>query len=729
MSESAQQRPAGMGNMDMAAELRELATNLLWIWHPNTIAVFRDIDPALWRKVNHNPVAFLNRLEPDRLQERAAELALDAHVNYAFHRLRDYLEQRARWGDIHAGPLRHRPVAYFSAEFGLHESIPIYSGGLGTLSGDLLKSASDLGVPMVGIGLFYAQGYFNQHLDDTGWQQENYAETQIDQLPLERVTGQDGRPARVGVETRAGRIDIGLWRARVGRCLLLLLDTDVESNPQSFREITGRLYGGDSRLRILQELVLGVGGARALAALGIQPSVLHLNEGHSVFTVLEVSRQEMETDAIPFEDAFRRTSLRTVFTTHTPVEAGHDRFDSTLMEMALGPLRERLGLSPDGLMALGRVRPDDSSEPFCMTVLGLKGAARSNAVSALHGHVTRRMWRSLWPGRSESEIPIGSVTNGVHVASWVAPPMAQLYERCFGADWHARMCLPETWSDVDSADDGELWEVHQTIKARLISYVQRQVCAQEALRRGQPAEMCDSTRKRLNADILTLGFARRFATYKRADLILSDLARLERLVSDPVRPIQIVFAGKAHPRDDAGKRIIQSIDRMSRDTRFLGRIVFIEDYDINVARHMLQGVDAWLNTPRRPLEASGTSGMKAIFNGVLNVSILDGWWAEAYDGSNGFCVGNGEMHSDSDIQDRRDSRSLLDVIEHEVAPLYYERDPRGIPRGWVARMKNAIRTLAWRFNADRAVIEYARSCYLPLVGVQSVADGRRIDLP
>ncbi|MFH1999141.1 MAG: alpha-glucan family phosphorylase [Planctomycetota bacterium] len=700
--------------MDIAAELRELSGNLWWTWHTNAIALFRDLDPFLWRKVNHNPIAFLSQFPQDRLQQRASELALDARINFTFHRLNEYLSAKSTWGATYSGPLRVNPVAYFSAEFGLHESMPIFSGGLGILAGDHLKSASDLDLPLVGVGLLYAQGYFNQWLDSDGWQNESYFETEIKHLPIQRAVGKDGNPLRIRVETRSGTIAAAVWRANVGKSLLLLLDTEVMENSEADQKLTSRLYGGDEGVRIRQELILGVGGVRALAAQGIKPAVLHLNEGHSAFAILEMTRQEMKDNGIDFHEALNRVKSRTIFTTHTPVEAGHDRFDKELIESTLGPVRDELGVSEHDLMALGRVNAREDRETFCMTVLGLKASWKSNAVSALHGRVTRHMWNDLWPDRSEFQVPISHITNGVHVSSWLAPPMRQIFDTYLGSGWEQKISFPATWKPITHIDDGELWEAHQVLTARLVSFVQRQVCAQEAKRHGS-MEACDLTLKRLDPNILTVGFARRFATYKRGDLILRDDKRLESLILNPTRPIQIIFAGKAHPRDEPGKHLIQRIFRMSRDPRFLGRVVFVEDYDMNVTRHLIQGVDLWLNTPRRPREACGTSGMKAVFNGVLNLSILDGWWAEAYDGSNGFAIGGGQ-HSDESEQDRRDTEDLYGVLEKEVIPLYYDQDARGIPRGWVARMKAAIQTLAWRFNANRMVMEYAKQCYLPSVG-------------
>ena len=704
--------------MKIATGLHELAQNLWWSWHTNAIALFRDLDPDLWRKVNHNPIAFLAEMPDRKLEQRAAELALEARISYARHRLNEYMQSGQSWGHVYAGPLHATPVAYFSAEFGLHESIPVYSGGLGILAGDTLKSASDLGIPLVGVGLLYAQGYFNQRLDVSGWQQETYPETPTDKLPLQQVMDDEGKPVRISVETRAGKIAAAVWSMAVGRSRLLLLDSDLEENPPADRELTRRLYGGDSSVRIRQELLLGVGGVRALSALGINPAVLHLNEGHSVFSILEMARMEMSADGIEFPDALRRVKGRTVFTTHTPVDAGHDRFDSGLVDQTIGPLRDALHLTHEELMTLGRINTQDGNEPFCMTVLGLKGAWKSNAVSALHGKVTRHMWHSLWPTRSEFEVPIGHITNGVHVASWLATPMRQIFDAYLGSEWAKAMDRPETWECIHDIDDGELWEAHQILKTRLVSYVQREVCTQETARQ-ENGSACDLTMKRLDPSILTIGFSRRFATYKRSSLIFDDDQRLERLVRDADRPIQIIYAGKAHPNDEPGKHLIQRIFRMSRDPRFMGRIVFLEDYDINVARHLVQGADVWLNCPRRPREACGTSGMKAVFNGTLNLGVLDGWWAEAYDGMNGFAIGRGQQHADDGVQDKIDAEALYSTLENEVIPLFYECDDRGIPVRWAARVKHAIQSLAWRYNAARMLVQYARECYLPSVGAQA----------
>jgi starch phosphorylase len=706
--------PAGTDHT-LRDRLEALARNLWWTWQPEVVALFRELDPVRWRELDHNPIALLAEFTPERLERRADELVLRSPINYAYRRLQEYLLSEQTWGATHAAILRVRPVAYFSAEFGLHESLPVYSGGLGVLAGDHLKSASDLDIPLVGIGLFYTQGYFSQRLDPGGWQREESRPTDVHQLPLELATGPNSLPVYVNVETWTGSLSARVWKLAVGRNLLLLLDSDIEGNRPEDRELTAHLYGGDHRVRIRQELLLGVGGVRALRALNIHPGVFHLNEGHSAFAVLEVIRERMQAEGIGFGEALKRVVAQTVFTTHTPIPAGHDRFPAALVEEHLGPLRESVGLPAEGLLGLGRVRPGDGSEPFCMTVLALKLSRHANGVSALHGRVTRAMWTDLWPGRGEEEVPIGHITNGVHGSSWLAPQMRALYARHLGIGWEQRGSEPRAWAGIEGVDDGELWETHQALKARLLDFVRRRA-VRSCQRRGESPEVVEQAGRALRPDTLTIGFARRFATYKRADLLLSNLDRLADLVSDPARPVQLVFAGKAHPHDEPGKRLLQQVARLTRDPRFAGRIVFIEDYDINVGRHLVQGVDVWLNTPRRPLEASGTSGMKVVLNGGLNLSILDGWWAEAYDGLNGFAVGLGESHTTAEVQDWRDAEALYHTLEKEVVPLYYERDHDGLPGAWIARMKRAIRTLGWRFNADRMVMDYVRECYLPAAG-------------
>jgi glycogen phosphorylase len=695
--------------------LWELARNLWWSWDHNSSSLFLDLDPTRWNDLNHNPISLLAEFPLAKLEARATELMLHSRVNYAYRRLLEYLESDHTWGTRHAGVLRPHPVAYFSAEFGIHESLPVYSGGLGVLAGDHIKSASDLDIPLVGIGLFYGQGYFRQRLDLSGWQHEEYLETDLSQLPMEVAIGKDGRPIAVEIETRSGRIQAKVWRVKVGRRDLLLLDSDVEGNAPEDRELTSRLYGGDLRIRIRQEVLLGVGGLRALKALGISPGVLHLNEGHSAFAVLEAIRMRMEDEGIAFDAAVPRVSREVVFTTHTPVPAGHDRFDAALVEEHIGPLREALGLSQDSLLGLGRENPSNHEELFCLTVLALRLSRRANAVSALHGEVSRAMWTKLFRGKPEDDVPIGHITNGVHVPSWLAPQMFRLYDRQLGRGWHQRSSEAKIWEGIQNIDDGELWEAHLNLKSQLLEFVRRRAVAQ-AERRGESPEVLQRLERILSPDALTIGFARRFATYKRANLILKDMDRLASMVNDPKRPVQFVFAGKAHPLDEPGKRMLQQIAQMMRDPQFADKFVFVEDYDINVGRHFVQGVDVWLNNPRRPQEASGTSGQKVVLNGGLNFSILDGWWAEAYDGMNGFAIGTGRTHSNLGTHDARDGEDLMRTLREQVIPLYYQRDRDGLPRGWIRRMKRAIRTLGWRFSADRMVMDYTINGYVPAAG-------------
>ncbi|HTG72590.1 MAG TPA: alpha-glucan family phosphorylase [Terriglobia bacterium] len=692
-----------------------LARNLWWSWDAECPALFRDIDATRWRQLNHNPITLLSEIPLALLERRAQEQVLHSRINYAYRRQLEYLNADHSWGATHAGPLRPRPVAYFSAEFGLHESMPIYSGGLGVLAGDHIKSASDLGIPLIGIGLFYGQGYFRQRLDVNGWQWEEYLETNVEKTPMEPAIGANGEPVMIEMETLHGLIRARVWRVKVGRVDLFLLDSNVEGNAPVDRDLTSRLYGGDGHVRIRQELLLGVGGFRALKAMGITPGVLHLNEGHSAFAILEAIRDRMQEEGVGFDEASARVAREVVFTTHTPVPAGHDRFSSSLIEEHLGPLRDQLGLTPERLMSFGRENPENRNEEFCMTVLGLKICKRANAVSALHGQVSRAMWTGLYPGRPEEGVPIGHITNGVHVPTWLAPQMSKLYDRHFGPGWAEHSGESGLWERIENIDDGELWETHLSLKADLLEFVRRSA-VEQAERRKESPEFLQKLGRVLSPDALTIGFARRFATYKRANLILREFEELLQMVNDPKRPVQFVFAGKAHPLDVPGKAILQQIAQLMHSSSFSDRLIFVEDYDINVGKHFVQGVDVWLNTPRRPLEASGTSGQKVVLNGGLNLSVLDGWWAEAYDGLNGFAIGVGRTHSNTDLHDARDGNDLYRVLKEDVIPLYYERDEDGLPRGWIRRMKRTIRTLGWRFNANRMVMDYTLKCYVPAAG-------------
>jgi len=696
-------------------KLERISRNLWWTWHPEVIEIFRELDNELWRAVNHNPVVFLKEMGPDRLAELVGQRDLAGRIDEAVERLTHYCTGKGAWGLRRASRLRVWPVAYMSAEFGLHESIPTYAGGLGLLAGDHMKSCSDLGVPIVGVGLLYAQGYFHQQLDTNGMQQETYQPTEVETLPLEPVMTLDGRERLViDVPLNGRSVKVQAWLATVGRSDLYLLDSNLPQNDEPDRMLTGRLYASDHETRIQQELILGVGGIRTLAAVHRMPGVLHLNEGHCAFALLEWIRLTMVWEGASFEDARDHVGRRSLFTTHTPVPAGHDQFSPELIDRHVSQVREGLGLTRHEFLGLGRVSPEDDHEPFCMTVVALRCCHRANGVSALHGRISRKMWRPLWNMRHEQEVPIGHITNGVHVLSWLAPRMHRLYERYLEQSWDLDMSEPPTWDGIANIPDEELWDVHNQLKQRLIDFVRRRNTRQ-CQRRGE-AEQAAEAQKLLDPEALTVGFARRFASYKRADLIFTEEDRLLKLITDDQRPIQLVFAGKAHPANEQGKKMIQRIHRLSRDPRFRGRLAFIEDYDIGVARHLVQGVDVWLNNPVRPLEACGTSGQKVLLNGGLNLSILDGWWAEAYDGQNGFAIGYGGSHPDIQEQTRRDAANLYDTLERRVIPLYFDRDGQGVPRRWLERIRWAIISLGWRFNADRMVLDYFRECYLPAAG-------------
>ena len=697
----------------LRAQLETLAENLHWAWAPGAESIFQDLAPALWESSGHDPHAILRSLDDDALTTAAATLR--GRIDRACRALRLYLEDHSTWSHRRASLLQRGPIAYFCAEFGLHESLAIYSGGLGVLSGDHLKSASDLGLSLVGVGLFYKHGYFRQSLDADGMQREEYPHVEPSDKGFTRACDASGEPIKVVVPTADSTIAAAVWEMQVGRRRLLMLDTDIEDNSEADRRLTTHLYGGDQRIRIRQELVLGVGGMRALRALGIKPGVLHLNEGHSAFAALEATALRMEREGLSIEDATHEVACSTVFTTHTPVPAGHDRFEAGLLLEHLRPLGERLGVDDHGLLSFGREQPDNHDEAFCMTVLALKMSQYVNGVSYLHGRVSRKMWAGLWPERSRHEVPIGHITNGIHVPTFLAPRMWQLLDDALGLEWSQRLNDSEIWNRVERIDSRILWEVRQELKASMIRYVRRRA-SDEAKRRGEPASVVDALQEALDEDVLLIGFARRFATYKRAGLLLRDLDALDELVNGE-RRLSIVFAGKAHPRDEGGKRLIQSVFKVTRDPRFIGKVLFLENYDLGVGKAMTQGVDLWLNNPRRPLEASGTSGQKVVYNGGLNCSVLDGWWAEAYDGSNGFAIGTGEVHRDVQVQDERDHEALLATMRDEVLPLYYDRE-QGLPQGWIARVKRSMTTLGWRFNSDRMVLDYARNAYLPAAGIQ-----------
>jgi len=695
-------------------KLQKLTQNLWWTWRPEVRAIFRDIDLNLYHRAHRNPLRVLREITPAFLEQRAAQVDVTTRTDRALRQLHEYLNPVTTWGMVHAGTLQSRPVAYFCAEFGIHECLPIYSGGLGILAGDHLKGASNLGLPLVGVGLLYREGYTTQQLDASFWQHDVTEPYDIQDLPLEVGRDPQGNPVRISVELPGRLVWARVWEARVGRIRLILLDTRDDANSEEDKMLAARLYGGDQRMRIQQELLLGVGGSRALRALGITPSVYHLNEGHSAFAILERARQRVQHDGLDPRQAIKECSQATVFTTHTPVDAGHDRFPADLAAEHLTSLAQGLQLPLHDVMGFGRVNPSDDGAPFMPTVLALKHSRKANAVSALHGNVSRAMWNCLWPDRKEEDVPIGHVTNGVHTHTWLSSELNQLFQTHLGINWLDGIVRPDMWTKIESMDSAELWEIKQVLKARLIRLVRERG---GTLRERNGLALIEPPP--LDPDALTIGFARRFVPYKRPDLLFRNLDRIAALVNNPHRPVNLVFAGRAHPADGPGKALIQRVGQFTEDPRFRNRVAFVENYNIHVGRNLYQGVDAWLNNPRRPLEACGTSGMKVVANGGLHISVLDGWWAEAYDGENGFAIGNGEIHANQDIQDERDFEALLSLLENEVVPMYYDRDAQGVPRHWMQRVKRSIRTLAWRFNADRMVMDYVRNCYLPAATASS----------
>jgi len=690
--------------------LMDIAYNLWWTWNPEAVSLFQRIEPALWRDCGHNPVALLGQANQERLNDLAARETFLAHMDRVFAKLRAYMEHPTWYSEVHTESQESR-IAYFSAEFGLHECLPFYAGGLGVLAGDHLKSASELGLPMVGVGLLYRRGYFHQALDLDGLQQETYREIHFSGLPVQIIRRPDGAPELIEIEMADRKVLARLWRTQVGRVPLFLLDTDISENDADDRRITQRLYDADLDVRIRQELILGAGGIRALEICDVTPTVCHLNEGHSAFLTLERLATLMERNGLTFEAAQEIVAASNVFTTHTPVAAGHDIFPTELAEKYLKPFCDRINVPKEKLLQLGRVHPEDESEGFSMTVLALRLSTFRNGVSELHGEVARSMWRDLWPQAPEEEVPIGHVTNGVHIPSWYSEESARLFDRYLGPEWLESPIDQEVWQRVNSIPPAELWRARERLRARLVGDARRRV-ANRLVRCGAHDSAIRQASEVLDPEAITIGFARRFATYKRALLLFRDMERFERIVGNAERPVQFIFAGKAHPKDQPGKEIIREILRLAARPEFRRHIVFLEDYDIGLARTMVQGVDVWLNTPRRPLEASGTSGMKVVVNGGINLSVLDGWWCEAYNGDNGWAIGNGEVYEDLDYQDRVESEALYSLLEESVVPLFYDRGPDDLPRGWIERIKASMMTVLPEFNTNRAAEEYTRLYYI-----------------
>ena len=693
------------------AALQRIAYNLWWSWDIEAINLFKRLDPELWQETRHNPVEMLGILQQATLDNLKADEGFMAHLRLVDEKLSEYLSAKSWFEKVINGD-KALHVAYFSMEFGLHESLPVYSGGLGILAGDHLKSASDLGVPLVGVGILYQQGYFRQYLNIEGWQQEFYPENDFYNLPLRLEREPGGAPLSFDLDMAGRRVKVHIWRVLAGRVPLYLLDTNLEENAPEDREITARLYGGDQEMRIRQEILLGIGGIRALRLLGLEPNVCHMNEGHAAFLALERARRLMEEHRLKFSEAREVVRAGNVFTTHTPVEAGIDHFPADLLEKYLGRYYRSLGLSRDEFLGLGRQNPRNSHETFCMAVLALKLADHANGVSQLHGEVSRKMWKNIWPELPEEHLPLTSITNGVHNKTWISNEMGGLLVRYLGSRLLDDATDEGLWRRIARIPDGELWRTHNRSRERLVDFARRRLKGQ--LRQvGATAKEIAIADEVLDPDILTIGFARRFATYKRGTLLLRDVERLASILNDPARPVQIVFAGKAHPADHQGKELIRQLVQLSHQERFRHRVVFIEDYDMSVARHMVQGVDVWLNTPRRPMEASGTSGMKVAFNGGLNMSVLDGWWCEGYKGNNGWAIGRGEVYDDIEYQNEVEGRAIYDLLEKEIVPLFYDRGADGIPREWVSCMKASMQSLCPVFSTDRMVREYTERCYLP----------------
>jgi starch phosphorylase len=696
---------------DRLRPLQTLAYNLWWSWNADAVALFRRVNPDLFEALDHSPIRLLGATDQARFEQLVDDDGFLAHMDRVAAALDHYLKAPTWFQETHGTDAKTN-VAYFSAEFGIHESVPVYSGGLGVLAGDHLKSASDLGIPLVGVSLMYREGYFRQYLNVDGWQQERYPENDFFTLPLTPELDAAGKPVAVTVQLPGRELALRVWHIQVGRVPLYLLDANIPQNSPADRAITAQLYGGDLHTRIQQEIVLGIGGIRALRAVGHMPTVCHMNEGHAAFTGLERIRLLIDEHGLDFAAALEAVKAGTCFTTHTPVPAGNDAFPMHMIEQYLGEYMAKMGVDRNMLAGLGRHQPGNEQELFSMTVLALRLANTSNGVSRLHGQVSRRMWKDLWPELPAAEVPIGSITNGVHTQSWLAPEVAQLYDRYLGIQWEDRPTDFAIWKRVEHIPDGELWRTHERSRERLVAMARTRLKAQ-LKRRGSPPSEVDGADEVLDPDALTIGFARRFATYKRGDLVFRNFERLVSIVQSKDRPVQFIFAGKAHPQDRGGKELIQRVVQHSRKPEFRKRVVFIEDYDMNVARYLVQGVDVWLNNPRRPLEASGTSGMKICGNGGLNLSILDGWWVEGYDGDNGWAIGAGEEYTDLAYQDEVESRALLDLIEQDLVPMFYKRDAGGLPREWIRRMKRSIMSLVPVFNTNRMVEQYAERCYLP----------------
>ena len=691
--------------------LLEITKNFWWCWNQKAVNLLRTIDIDNYDGKDHNPIRILGESSQECFYNMLHDDAAMMNLAEVYDEFKTYMNQETWYASLDdSQKTENEKIAYFSFEYGLHESLPNYSGGLGILSGDHLKSASDLGLPFIAVGLLYRKGYFRQYLNADGWQQEYDIENDFFNLALEKVLDSNGETMKVDVDLPGRKVYAQIWKANVGRIQLYYLDANIEENSVEDRDITAQLYGGNLETRIQQEILLGIGGIKALKKLGIKPTIYHMNEGHSAFLSLERIRQLMIDDKLDRKTAREVVFSSNVFTTHTPVPAGNDVFPIEMMQKYFVDYIKQIDMSMEEFLKLGKIDPNNQKEDFCMTVLALNLSAENNGVSELHGHVSREMWKDIWKGVPAKELPIDSITNGIHTLSWISFDMQNLLDRYLGPRWRTKPLEYGIWERVQKIPDAELWRTHERRKERLIDFCRERLKAQ-IINRGFTKNEINHAEQILTPEALTIGFARRFATYKRGTLLFRDIERLKKIISNPHRPVQIIFAGKAHPHDNGGKELIKNIAEICRREEFRDHIVFLEDYDINVARYMVQGVDVWLNNPRRPLEASGTSGMKVPPNGGLNFSILDGWWDEAYDGQNGWAIGNREEYTDLEYQDEVESNALYNVLENEIIPLYYERGRDDIPRQWVTAMKWSMQTVCPQFSTNRMVADYFNKFY------------------
>ncbi|MBQ7667788.1 MAG: alpha-glucan family phosphorylase [Clostridia bacterium] len=699
---------------DRINRLEELAYNLWWTWNTEALKLFKQIDIDLWNTCQKNPVKFINNVEQSKLEIVAENEAFLKQYDSIMSKFDSYMNNPNTWFKKNYEKNQKNVMAYFSAEYGLDESFPIYSGGLGILSGDHCKSASDLDLPFVAVGLLYRQGYFNQRINREGWQESNFTELNMNELPVKPVILKNGEELTINIDFPSRTVFAKVWQVNVGRIKLYLLDTNVEPNSQVDREITARLYGGDQEMRIQQEIFLGIGGLKALKALGIKPTIYHMNEGHSSFVCLELIKNAILEKQMTFKAAKELVSSQTIFTTHTPVPAGIDIFPIALVDKYFGNYWTQMGISRHEFLEMGMSSSHDSGQNFNMGVLALKIAGKKNGVSKLHGEVSRDIFGDIWPLVPKEEVPITHVTNGVHTLTWLAPNLKALYDEYLGANWEDNISNPKTWNKIDKIPNEKLWKIHQENKLKFFEVIRNNKRQQMERNDESPYEIMNLDNI-LDPNVLTIGFARRFATYKRANLIFRDLERIKRILGNPDMPLQIVFAGKAHPADRPGQEIIKNIVDISNMPEFKGKVIMLENYNMCVARYMLHGVDIWMNNPRRPLEASGTSGQKAAINGAINFSILDGWWIEGYKNNSGWSIGKNEYYSSLNHQDNVDSDSIYTTLEKEILPLYYKKSSDGLPNGWIEKMKASIKVVAPEFSTERMLKEYTTNLYMPQI--------------